>query len=178
MKPLRTYIQQLSLIDNNYTKGDVVDLLETFKIGCENFPYKNYPEAKDLPTHDWPGEDGIDVFVPDTIPMKDYELEVTFIYSGTEQDMRTDIDNFVKFLYGRNSGAVGARLAIFDEHVGLGRKDVRVKKVGNDFFYDEDWDDDKLAGFKVTFHVDDPTTEVVPTYAVRDGERVAVDLTF
>ncbi len=174
----KTYIQQLSYDGLTYTKGVVVDLLEKFNVGCEIFPFKVLPEAKELPKRDFPGEDGVEVYIPDKIPMKAYEIEVVFIYKGTEATMQEDLNNFIKFLYGRNSNATGGRLAIFDEHVKIGRKDVRCLKVSNDFFYDEDWDDDKLAGFKVTFEVDDPVTEVTPIYSVEQGNKVVSDLTF
>lgn len=175
---LKTYIQQLSYNGLNYTKGVAVDLLEKFNIGCEEFPFKDKPEAKELPKRDWPGEDGVEVYIPKQVPMKAYEVEVTFIYKGTEETMQTDLKNFINFLYGRNEGATGARLAIYDEHVKIGRKDVRVLKVSNDFFYDEDWDDEKMAGFKVTFEVDDPVTEVTPKYTVKQGEKAIADLEF
>lgn len=174
----KTYIQQMNFDGLRYTKGVAVDLLEKFSIGCEEFPFKKYPEAKELPKRDWPGEDGVECYTPKQVPMKAYDIEVTFIYKGSESTMQKDIDDFIKFLYGRNEGATGARLAIYDEHVKIGRKDVRTLKVGNEFFYDEDYDEEKLAEFKVTFSVDDPTTEVTPKYTVKNGEKAIADLEF
>lgn len=161
----KTYMQQLSFNGTTYTKGSVVDLLETYNIGCENFPFKVMPEAKELPKRDFPDENGVEVFAPTQMPLKDYEIDVIFIYKGNESSMRSDVQNFLNFLYGRNNGAVGSTFAIYDEHVKIGRKDVRVKRVGNEFFYNEDYDDEKQAGFKVTFNVDDPATDVVPQYS-------------
>ena len=170
---LRTYIQQ-SLYDGlQYTKGAVCDLLEKFGIACEEFPFKYFPEAKELPKNDWPGEDGNEVYTPKKVPMKAYDVEVTFIYKGNEANMRKDIKDFIQFLYGRNKDSVGASLFVFDEHVGFGRKDVRCTKVSNELFYNEDYDDEKLARFKVTFSVDDPITEVTATY---DSEKNIQDL--
>ena len=58
-----TYIQQLDFNGTTYTKGGVVDLLETYKIICQEFPFNKNPKPKELPTRDWAGEDGVDVYV-------------------------------------------------------------------------------------------------------------------
>ena len=175
---LKTYIQQMHFDGTTYSKGVVVDLLDKFGIACEEFPFKLFPEAKELPQNDWPGEDGKEVYVPKEVPLKAYDIDVTFIYKGTEANMRKDIKDFILFLYGRNSGAAGASLAVFDEHIGFGRKDVRCTKVSNELFYNEDYDDEKLARFKVTFSVDDPMTEVTATYYEEGGVQKIYDLEF
>jgi hypothetical protein len=164
----KTYIQQLSYNGTDYTKGSVVDLLAAYKIICQDFPFKKNPKPKDLPTRDWAGEDGLDVYVPDKIPMKSYDIDVTFLYVGTEQSIRTDISNFLDFICGRikadNSDTVkSGRLAIYNEYVGMGRKDVVVSEIDNEIYYVTDCDPDAVAKIKVKFTVYDPTTEVTAT---------------
>lgn len=164
----KTYIQQLSYDGSDYTKGSVVDLLTAYKIICQDFPFKKNPKPKDLPTRDWAGEDGLDVYVPDKIPMKSYDIDVTFLYVGTEQSIRTDISNFLDFICGRikadNSDTVkSGRLAIYNEYVGMGRKDVVVNEIDNEIYYVTDCDPDAVAKIKVKFTVYDPTTEVTAT---------------
>jgi hypothetical protein len=164
----KTYIQQLSYDGTDYTKGSVVDLLTAYKIICQDFPFKKNPKPKDLPTRDWAGEDGLDVYVPDKIPMKSYDIDVTFLYVGTEQSIRTDISNFLDFICGRikadNSDTVkSGRLAIYNEYVGMGRKDVVVNEIDNEIYYVTDCDPDAVAKIKVKFTVYDPTTEVTAT---------------
>ena len=161
----KTYIQQLSYNGTDYTKGSVVDLLAAYKIICQDFPFKKNPKPKDLPTRDWAGEDGLDVYVPDKIPMKSYDIDVTFLYVGTEQSIRTDISNFLDFICGRVKGDVSdevksGRLAIYNEYVGMGRKDVVVNEIDNEIYYVTDCDPDAVAKFKVKFTVYDPTTDV------------------
>jgi len=183
----KTYIQQLYYDGQTYTKGSVVDLLGKFNIGCLNFPFNRNPKPKDLPTRDWAGEDGKDVYIPDTIPMAHYDMEVTFLYVRNTADngnegvsgetveqtrnrlMRQDIGNFIDFLYGRIKGnpndqneIQSGRLAIYDERSGMGRKDVVVSEIENELFYVSDNDSDIVARFKVKFTVYDPTTEVTP----------------
>lgn len=186
MSIYKTYIQQLTYDGQNYTRGSVVDLLESFHIVSQEFPFKKNPKPKDLPTRDWAGDDGLDVYIPSTIPMKEYEIEVTFLYVRNTSEngssvingetaeetrnrlMRRDIGDFIDFLYGRKgSGKSGdsvksGRLAIYDECSGIGRKDVVVSEVDNELFYVSDNDSDVVAKFKVKFTVYDPTTDVTP----------------
>lgn len=181
MAVYNTYVQQISFDGTTYTKGTVVDLLETFNIISQDFPFKKNPKPKDLPTRDWAGADGLDVYVPEEIPMKSYDIDVTFLYVGTEPNIRTDISNFLDYIYGR-VGANGAfksgRLCIYNEHVGMGRKDIVVSDVDNEIFYCSEYDSDAVAKFKVKFTVYDPTTDVTPTYGTYDGEQRCTELNF
>lgn len=178
MVTYNTYVQQISFDGLEYTRGSVVDLLSEFNIVCQEFPFKKNPKSKDLPTRDWAGEDGLDVYIPKQLPVKHYDIEVTFLYKGTEAAIRTDLNRFLDFLYGRNDGAIGSRLAIYNEHTGIGRKDVVVAEVENEIFYLTDCDPDAVAKFKIKFTVYDPTTEVTPTYGTYDGRQHCTALNF
>lgn len=178
MVSYNTYVQQISFDGLEYTKGSVVDLLSEFNIVCQEFPFKKNPKPKDLPTRDWAGEDGLDVYIPKQLPVKHYDIEVNFLYKGTEATMRTDLNNFLDFLYGRNDGAVGSRLAIYNEYTGIGRKDIVVAEVENEIYYLTDSDVDAVAKFKIKFTVYDPTTDVTPAYGTYDGQKRCTALNF
>lgn len=171
-----TYVMQLSFDGTAYTKSSVVDLLETYNIICQDFPFAKNPKPKELPTRDWAGDDGLDVYVPTTLPVKHYDVDVEFLYVGTEANIRSDISSFIDYLYGRNSGAVGSRLAIYNEYTGIGRKDVVVSEVNNEIFYLTDSDPDAIAKFKVKFTVFDPVTDVTPVTGTYDGVTKVTDL--
>lgn len=162
----KAYIQQLWFDGKTYAKGSVVDLLESYNIAVMEFPFKRNPKPKALPTRDWAGTDGLDVYIPNgNLPVSHYDIDVTFIYKGTEETIREDLSKFIDFLYGRVPGRStdsiqSGRLAIYDEHVGMGRKDVTVSEVDNELFYCSEYDIDAVAKFKVKFTVYDPTTEV------------------
>lgn len=173
-----TYVMQLSFDGTAYTKSSVVDLLETYNIICQDFPFAKNPKPKELPTRDWAGDDGLDVYIPKELPVKHYDMEVVFLYVGTEETIRTDLTNFIDYLYGRNDGAVGSRLAIYNEHTGIGRKDVVVAEVNNEIFYLTDSDPDAIAKFKVKFTVFDPATDVSPITGTVNGETVVTGLSF
>jgi len=185
-----TYVQQLQFDGLTYTSGDVVDLLEQFKVVCQEFPFKRTPKPKDLPSRDWAGEDGVDVYIPAMIPVKPYEIEVIFLYVGSEQTIRTDLKGFIDFLYGRigsdgvngvngvNGRVQTGRLAIYNEYVGIGRKDVVVSEVENELFYLTDSDTDAIAKFNIKFSVNDPTTEVSPVTGTVNGVTKVTGLSF
>ena len=157
----KLFIQQLSFDGLTYTKGTIADAYTTYKVVCKDFPVKIEPEIKDIVTKDFKGSHGLDPYIPQNLAIKDYEMEVEFLYVGTHATMRSDITAFVKFLRGRNSGAVGARLAIYDEFAGLGRKDLVAKAIEYGEWWDvPDADNDAIATFKVKFQVYDPVTDV------------------
>ena len=194
----RTYIQQLVYNGLTYTSGSVISLYDDFRIVAEDFPFKKNPKAKELPVRDWAGGDGVDIYVPAVIPMKEYEIEVLFLYVRNISDnggnvegetpeqtrnrlMRTDINDFIDFICGRKKGkssdsVQGGRLAVYDEYVGMGRKDVIVSEIDNELYFISDADSDVVAQFKVKFKVNDPTTEVTPYIA--SGQSVVSNLNF
>lgn len=162
-------MQQTRLNGNTYTKGPVIDLLDTYKIVCQEFPFTLLPEPKKLAERNWEDEDGIEVYVPSVRKMKEYTVDVDFLYKGTDETIRTDLNNFINFLNGRNTGAVGSRLVVYNEYTGIGRKDVTVDKISNELFTAGDEDPDAMAKFKVTFKVCDPTTDVTLTRTTNNG---------
>lgn len=160
----RFFVQQLVYnasigSTGSYTLGSFVDTFASFGIACKECPFVLFPESKDVLTEDWPDSHGADVYIPNHAKLKDYDFEATFIASGSDNTIQANIKSFAQFLYGLNTNG-SSRLAILDEHSGIGRKDVRVESLGNDLWWNEDCDDEKIAIFKVKFHVYDPVTEV------------------
>jgi len=170
----RTYIQQLFNDGTSYTKGPVVDLLQSFNIVCQEIPFKTNLKTKNVATRSWFDEDGIDAYIPKNIKIDQNDMKVDFLYQGTEQNIRTDISNFLKFILGRNQDAVGSELAMYNELTGTGRKGVVVKEVSDKIYFISDFDPDSVASFSVIFTVFDPITEVTPVYT----NNVVTDLTF
>ena len=86
------------LIKQNYSGSQVIDTLEQFNVACQEFPYKNLPEIKDLPKRDWPDENGEDVYIPSSgLRFKAYDIDVKMLYVGTESNMSTQIKSFIDF---------------------------------------------------------------------------------
>lgn len=177
-QPYKLYIQQIAFNGLSYISGKPIDTLDKFNIVCEDCPFILFPESKELPSRSWAGEDGIDEYIPQELPIKEYDMTIKFLYNKTrdgstvtDDTIRADIKSFISFLYGRiGSGVSGdnvrsARLAIWSEDTGIGRKDVRVKKVGNSIFYHTRYDDNVVCEFEITFQVNDPVTDVSPQYS-------------
>lgn len=170
MSVKRFFVQHIKFDGVAYTKGTPIDTDEEYHIICSDTPKKFYPEAKDVVTKNWPGKDGLSVYVPQNAKINDFEWEVSFLYSGSRYDMRTNINNFVAYLYGRTSlvdppHKYSARLAVYDDYLSEGYKDVRVASVEFGTWWDSpDCDDEAIAEFKVKFHVYDPSTVIIPQY--------------
>lgn len=163
----RFLILQQTFDGSSYTSvGSIVDTQARFHIACQEFPFKDLPELKDLPKRDWYDEDGEDVYIPtEDFKFKAYDLDATFIYVGTEATMKSDIRNFIDFLYGRkdsngNRRTGGIMLAVYDEYTQTGRRGVIVQSVDNTLYWNVDFDPDAIATFKVKFRVTDPVTRL------------------
>lgn len=154
-------MKQQSYNGSSYTDvSSAIDTYETYKIVCQEFPFKYLPESKDLAKRDWYDEDGEDVYVPtDGLKMKAYDLEVKFMYSGSKSDMHDKLRTFIDFLYGKNSGGAPF-LAVYDEYTGIGLRGLYVSEVPNDLYDYSDIGDNGIAIFKVKFRVTDPVTRL------------------
>lgn len=161
----RLYISQTSFNGSTYTVGTPIDTKTAFNVVCAEVPFKLYEEAKDVVTKDWKGSHGMEVYIPSSARIKDYDLEIRFLYTGTHANMRNNVSDFVSFLYGLNYNSIGARLAMYDEETRTGRKDVRLVNVKYGTWWDEpDCDDEAIADFTCKFNVYDPMTDVTPTF--------------
>lgn len=160
-------IQQQSYDGSQYTNvGGVVDTQVKFRVVCQNFPFKKLPEIKELPKRDWYDENGEDIYIPtDGYKFKAYDIDATFLYTGTDLTIRTDISNFINFIYGRidssgNSSSSNIVLAVYDEYTKTGRRGVVVKEVENTLYWNVNFDQDAIATFKIKFRITDPVTDI------------------
>ena len=140
--------------------SDVIDTQATFRVACQECPFKYLPESKELPKRDWYDEDGDDIYIPtDGLKFKAYDMEMKFIYVGTEQTMKNDIRGFINFIYGRNENG-SPLLKIYDEYTKIGRKGIYVSNVDNELLAYDDVNENVIGIFKVKFRVTDPATEI------------------
>lgn len=145
-----------SYIDVN----SAIDTQEVFNVVCQEFPFQKLPEIKELAKRDWSDEDGEDVFIPtDGLKFQAYDMEVKFLYVGTEADMQSDINRFIQYLYGRNTNG-SPLLCVYDEYTKTGRRGVYTQSVDNELLFYTDKTIDVLASFKVKFRVTDPVTDI------------------
>lgn len=180
MQPYKKLLIQQCTYDGssyNLVGSAPVDTQAEWNVVCQEFPFRAFPEAKDLPKRDWADENGEDIFVPvDGAKFKAYDVDVTFLYTfGSRESyssasssqsyddwlgekMKQDIGGFINFLYGRNGGS--PLLYVYDEYLKIGRRGIYVSSVSSDLYFYNDVNIQAVASFKVKFRVTDPVTEV------------------
>lgn len=157
-------IQQQTYNGTTYTDvGSLVDTQTSFHVVCQEFPFKRLPENKELAKRDWYDENGEDVFIPsDGLKFKAYDLDVKFLYVGSQANMSEELNNFISFICGKNTGGAPL-LAVYDEYTKTGRRGVYVKEVDNEMLSYDDVNTKVIAQFKVTFRVTDPIYDWSPS---------------
>ena len=161
MEYKKLLIQQQTLSGTTYTAvSSVVDTQAVYHVVCQEFPFKYLPETKDLPKRDWYDEDGEDVYIhSDGLRFKAYDMEVKFLYVGSQEQMKNELKSFIDFICGKNTGG-SPLLAVYDEYTQTGRRGVYVQAVDNDLIVYDDRNSDVVAQFKVKFRVTDPNTDI------------------
>ena len=143
--------------------GDTVDTQASYKVVCQEFPFKFMPETKELPSRKWYDKDGEDVYIPsDGLKLEAYDIEAKFLYVGTQKDMTTDIEGFIKFICGRDQNG-SPLLKVYDEYTKTGRKGIYVKEVDNELLAYDDLNSHVIGVFKVKFRVTEPASKITLT---------------
>lgn len=162
MDVFKIYFQRLSYNGQDYTKGRFLDPQQEMGLYCRSITLSPMQDMKDNATLDWPGEDGVDVYVPgeiigNAVPrMKSYDLNISFVWEGNDSDWKQTLDAFISFLK-------GGRLCYYDEFVKNGRKDVVLKRFEHDALYRNSMDGITIFSVSASFLVGDPKTNVLPT---------------
>lgn len=155
------------LMQKMTSNAPVVNIYKQWGIVCTKIPLpKN--ESKELPTHDFAGEDGEDTYIPSFIPKKVYDVTIEFEYKG---ELDTCYDNiflgFFKYLYGTAptddsyDSITEGGFRMYDRFNKMGRQKVYPKTADPEELIHLT-DGDHLA-FKLTFRVTDPTTDIALT---------------
>ena len=183
-----TQVLELNYNDMNKTntllirKGDDGAVKNTFTqwgICCAKVPFKAGGETKDVPSRNFPDEDGEYSFIPKSLKMKAYNAEFEFVYSGEELAQNimnlshalTQIEAFKAWLTGNDDptnypDGTGAELTIYSPYSNIGRKGCYlvsfsdeepcvIAKGRGSTLYNEN-----VVTFKGTFRVTDPVTQV------------------
>ena len=155
------------LIQKMTTGAPTVNLYKQWNIVCTKIPLPKY-EVKDLPTHDFTGENGEDTYIPSFIPVKAYDCTIEFKYTGELDSCYTNIYlGFIKYLQGAApvsddyDSITEGGFKIYDRHNGIGRQKVYMKSFDPDELIHMT-DGDHLT-FKLPFRFTDPTTDITLT---------------
>jgi hypothetical protein len=137
----------------------IIDSQDQWGIVCKGFPFKIFGKAKDLPSQKWPDEHGVEEYVPKTLFLDSYDMEVEFAYKGSMFSANLAIISFLNYLTGLDGTNFGAELLVYDTYTQIGRRKVRFLSTSNDLIVRNEWDGD-LFTFTVTFRVNDPVTDI------------------
>lgn len=138
----------------------IKDLLDNFGMVCTDFPLPSPGDVKDLPKRDWADEDGEDTFVPDTLPIKAYDIKISICYEGTKGTAMDKLEMLLDYLTGADN--YGSRLKIYNAKTHTGRQDVYLTKISDTELWQGD--DSEILEFNMELHVCDPKTRIVPIY--------------
>lgn len=156
----KVYFQKLIYLGSSVTKETVKETVADFSVYLSEVPFILQKEMKAPASHDWPDEDGLDVFYDNSTPsIKDYDIDIACMAKAESVDaLRSAVNGFISYL--RGSDGKGNVFALYDTHCKAGRRNVRFTGFDEQHWYNYESDKDKVLEFKITMHVDDPRTEV------------------
>ena len=144
------------LIQKMSESASVKDSFEDFGMVCTDVPLIVGEETKELPSRDWPDEDGEDVFVPDALQLAAYDWKIEMCYKGDRDTCYTKMKAFRDYLTGRDGS--GALMKVYSPYTKEGRQNVYLKKIETDDFWRSNVDE--VSTFTLTLRVTDPATDV------------------
>lgn len=164
----KVYLQKMDGTDSegNAVSYPLKETIKDFRMYCYAIPFNIGVDAKDLPSYEWTDGDGTDEYVPAVIPMKSYDMEMTFAFKTNSTGEAAVYAKLLRdYLTGRDG--TGASLMIYSTYTGIGRRNVRYLKGDNAPKFYKTKQGERLL-YKVTVKVSDPVTDV--TYNTADGK--------
>lgn len=151
----------------NGASNPTVNIYKQWNIIATKVPMPKI-EAKEIPAHDFGGENGEDAYIPSFIPIKPYDFTIEFAYKGKLDSCYDNIYlGLLKYLRGKAPATndydsiTEGGFIMYDKHNKIGRKNVYLKNFEPDELIQMS-DGDHLT-FKLTFRVTDPATDVTLT---------------
>lgn len=160
------YVQKENeyLNDGTTANDTTVHDSDEWNIRITDYPFISQ-DTKDLPENDWHDEHGKEVYIPDELPIKAYEVQVSFVYKGSKATAGAQIMSFLDYL------RKGGYFKFYCEWAKMGAYHVRYVSCDTTkaYLYKGDNDGDVVT-FKVKLAVDAPDKSVTLDY---DSSKVA-----
>lgn len=155
MSLLPTYIQVGS--------NACININNRFGIYLQHGTLINFPEPKNVWVHDWIDSDGEDLYVPNELYYKPYDLDLDFVYIGERDSFNDVMRDFILYL-----GA--GEFSIFDvwQKAGLRLRYIKYKEGDK---YREDRD---IWQFTITFRVSKPSSYGI-YFPYNEAKTIIVD---
>ncbi|EJW95619.1 hypothetical protein EVA_16301 [gut metagenome] len=143
------------LIKKTKAGGVLKDTEKDFGIVCIEFDMPNR-EMKELPSNEWMDEPGKDVYIPDRLMEKSYNINVKVGYKGDVDKWEDNVDKFLDYLTGHDGS--GSEMLVYFPYHKTGRK-CRLSKVSNPTAYIES--SEFVIVMELEFSVDSPRIRVI-----------------
>lgn len=122
-----------------------VDVISRFKLYFKSGALINVPEPKNIYTHEWADLPFDEVYIPDMVTFKAYDIELKFNYIGKRDSYNAALRDFINYI-GVNE------FSLFDDWQKTGLR-LRYKSYKETDKYRKDRDIWQVA---ITFRVDKP----------------------
>lgn len=155
------------LIQKQVPSAEVKDTAADFGWWVMDAPFHVGGEMKELPSNDWPDEDGLEVFVPPTGQYsKSYDIEMKFAfrYDAGSADWsshgraKAALNAFRNYLSGRDGS--GVMMKVYSEHGDSGRQGVYLLEISDNPTYYCKEQGRERAFIVVKMRVTDPLTDI------------------
>lgn len=142
MAKIRDLIPTTVLFKKEKTDSILMDLVEDFDMALIEYSIILSGGSKDLYVNDWKDQDGEEVFIPERLYLKAYDISMTFGIKGTVNDYLPKWIKFDNYLTGKDGS--GAEFTIFSPWYNIGRqhcyaKDYKAKEsnreIGGNLFH-------------------------------------------
>ena len=135
-------------------------LIDDFGFYVKDIPFSLSAKVKEPEKNTFFDEDGDQEYEQNNLYLEGYEMEITFCSKGTKEQLYSRYMKLLKYLTGKDG--TGTKFMLYNERIGAGRTDIRLKEFDDDAeYYDLDSDEEPfLLEIKSTFKVNDPITEV------------------
>ncbi len=152
------YIQKMDTVSGGVTTTyPTKETISNFSLHISSIPFKISGKAKDVTSVDFKDKDGKKVYHPSVLRLDSYDMDIEFAYKGEKKTANVFINNFVKYLTGRDGTGTG--LMIYSTYSMIGRTDMMFKELKDDANLVRS-DDGDILYFKITFTVNDPVTDI------------------
>lgn len=141
--------------------ASVYETVADFDIYCMDIQFSTMQNVKELPSNDWYDEHGDDEYIPDSLKISAYTVDIKFACKGSYRTVNNKINTFVSYLTGADGS--GAEMKMYSTYTQIGRQGVRFHSMEEEAELVRDSKNGDILIFTITFKINDPVTNIVLT---------------
>ena len=148
-----------SLLFQKRTDNVAYDLQDDFSFVCTRIEPGDIG-FKDLEENNWADEDGNDVYFPNKMRLKSFELKVDVAYTGVVDSHQGALSYFLDYI----TGIYADGIRLYSKRLNKGYKGVYLKSISDQRLYKTETDE--VYECVLTFEITDP---ISPVSAKKNG---------